>query len=118
MKILFNENQVWNAGENVLFFRAEDGIRDWSVTGVQTCALPISGDREGAQTLRLSFVGLAGSIALLGLWMRAAGGQVSVQLGGLAFWMLVMLALTRLVCARSEERRVGKEVGCRGSPDP
>src|SRR5258706_433394 len=25
-----------------LFFQAEDGIRDWSVTGVQTCALPIS----------------------------------------------------------------------------
>src|ERR1019366_7932247 len=22
-------------------FQAEDGIRDWSVTGVQTCALPI-----------------------------------------------------------------------------
>src|SRR5258706_8094106 len=25
-----------------LLFQAEDGIRDWSVTGVQTCALPIS----------------------------------------------------------------------------
>src|SRR5437016_8347830 len=23
------------------FFQAEDGIRDWSVTGVQSCALPI-----------------------------------------------------------------------------
>src|SRR5262249_58265793 len=23
-------------------FQGEDGIRDWSVTGVQTCALPIS----------------------------------------------------------------------------
>src|SRR5438046_4081587 len=27
----------------VFFFQAEDGIRDWSVTGVQTCALPIFG---------------------------------------------------------------------------
>src|SRR5258706_11929050 len=27
--------------ESVFFFQAEDGIRDWSVTGVQTCALPI-----------------------------------------------------------------------------
>src|SRR6266481_1324520 len=27
------------------FFQAEDGIRDGTVTGVQTCALPISGDR-------------------------------------------------------------------------
>src|SRR3989339_1329317 len=26
---------------NLDFFKAEDGIRDWSVTGVQTCALPI-----------------------------------------------------------------------------
>src|SRR2546427_13039623 len=26
------------------FFQAEDGIRDLTVTGVQTCALPISGD--------------------------------------------------------------------------
>src|SRR5699024_11645968 len=27
----------------VFFFQAEDGIRDRNVTGVQTCALPISG---------------------------------------------------------------------------
>ena len=26
---------------NYFFFQAEDGIRDTSVTGVQTCALPI-----------------------------------------------------------------------------
>src|ERR1019366_247391 len=26
------------------FFQAEDGIRDWSVTGVQACALPICED--------------------------------------------------------------------------
>src|SRR3954463_12307897 len=26
------------------FFQAEDGIRDYRVTGVQTCALPIEGD--------------------------------------------------------------------------
>src|SRR5690606_39373081 len=28
------------------FFQAEDGIRDFHVTGVQTCALPISGGRQ------------------------------------------------------------------------
>src|SRR5256885_12690757 len=27
------------------FFQAEDGIRDYKVTGVQTCALPISAER-------------------------------------------------------------------------
>src|SRR6266446_6324554 len=26
----------------IFFFQAEDGIRDYKVTGVQTCALPIS----------------------------------------------------------------------------
>src|SRR5262249_57865782 len=31
---------------SVFFFQAEDGIRDWSVTGVQTCALPICSSSE------------------------------------------------------------------------
>src|SRR6516165_178915 len=31
------------AGYKIFFFQAEDGIRDVTVTGVQTCALPISG---------------------------------------------------------------------------
>src|SRR5258706_5935893 len=30
----------------LFFFQAEDGIRDWSVTGVQTCALPILFPRD------------------------------------------------------------------------
>src|SRR2546430_6815757 len=30
--------------EMFFFFQAEDGIRDLTVTGVQTCALPISSD--------------------------------------------------------------------------
>src|SRR6266481_8395499 len=29
------------------FFQAEDGIRDGTVTGVQTCALPISRSNDG-----------------------------------------------------------------------
>src|SRR6266513_3937190 len=32
------------------FFQAEDGIRDRNVTGVQTCALPISGKTGTAQS--------------------------------------------------------------------
>ena len=31
-------------GGGCVFFQAEDGIRDTSVTGVQTCALPILTD--------------------------------------------------------------------------
>src|SRR5688500_20358412 len=47
-----------NANHIVLFFQAEDGIRDYKVTGVQTCALPISAlDREvAAQVVDLQFV--------------------------------------------------------------
>ena len=33
----------------VFFFQAEDGIRDTSVTGVQTCALPISPKSQGGK---------------------------------------------------------------------
>src|SRR5205807_5611186 len=32
---------------SVFFFQAEDGIRDYKVTGVQTCALPILADYSG-----------------------------------------------------------------------
>ena len=33
-------------GQAVFFFQAEDGIRDYKVTGVQTCALPICDGAE------------------------------------------------------------------------
>src|SRR5690606_40673067 len=36
------------------FFQAEDGIRDFHVTGVQTCALPISFASLGAWTVMVS----------------------------------------------------------------
>src|SRR5262249_57085691 len=45
------------------FFQAEDGIRDWSVTGVQTCALPIcplihdTGQLVGGEDLADGMVG-------------------------------------------------------------
>src|SRR5258706_8896064 len=38
--MIVNSGASDNVG--IFFFQAEDGIRDWSVTGVQTCALPIS----------------------------------------------------------------------------
>src|SRR5688572_23872414 len=36
------------------FFQAEDGIRDLTVTGVQTCALPISTTSSGATALAIA----------------------------------------------------------------
>src|SRR5260221_5854314 len=37
--------------ECFFFFQAEDGIRDHCVTGVQTCALPISNPRRAARNV-------------------------------------------------------------------
>src|SRR5437867_10693501 len=37
--------------EFFFFFQAEDGIRDRTVTGVQTCALPISDEDMGRQAI-------------------------------------------------------------------
>src|SRR5437763_11143926 len=40
-------------GLSFFFFQAEDGIRDTSVTGVQTCALPISPSRPAFEEINL-----------------------------------------------------------------
>src|SRR5437762_9706739 len=77
------------------FFQAEDGIRDTSVTGVQTCALPILYPQPRRR------IGEPANRARL--WIRLHRGCVEV--GG-----------TRRV-ARSEERRVGKECRSRWAPD-
>src|SRR5690606_39521639 len=80
------------------FFQAEDGIRDFHVTGVQTCALPIS---PTYPSLTVRWCHVASKVC----WLAAA---------------IFHATLTRMAsCAkfrnaglpvrRSEERRVGKE---------
>src|SRR2546430_3792332 len=61
------------------FFQAEDGIRDLTVTGVQTCALPIcSGSDPRAAPLQRAVVFGAGKMAcgLLGYILRQSGCEV------------------------------------------
>src|SRR5258706_10663688 len=41
VEVLIERLQSPDGEKRFFFFQAEDGIRDWSVTGVQTCALPI-----------------------------------------------------------------------------
>src|ERR1039457_4920958 len=69
------------------FFQAEDGIRDYKVTGVQTCALPICA--------------LPISLQSIYQFLSKGSGTCGQQFDGVK---------------RSEERRVGKECRSRWSP--
>src|SRR5256885_6189273 len=90
------------------FFQAEDGIRDYKVTGVQTCALPISSPAPPRASLRpRSPGGPRGSRPRAP--DRGPPGSTPpptrcrTSPPGAAPW-------------RSEERRVGKECRSRWSP--
>src|SRR5690348_17666150 len=83
------------------FFQAEDGIRDGRVTGVQTCALPISVKRGVKH----------GGIALVIVHLVEPGheeSRFSVQPGELEKYFEGWDIL-HYYEGRSEERRVGKE---------
>src|SRR2546427_5997076 len=89
------------------FFQAEDGIRDLTVTGVQTCALPISLvghllELEGVQYEEVSYEGYGPGGAALFIEATTDNANRTV-------------AEIRHVF-RSEERRVGKECRSRWSP--
>src|SRR5438876_6790827 len=84
---------MWRARSNrVFFFQAEDGIRDGRVTGVQTCALPISPASSAARSEARIDGARRGRLASPGAYLHF-----------LTSW-------------RSEERRVGKECRSRGLP--
>src|SRR5256885_7162259 len=92
------------------FFQAEDGIRDYKVTGVQTCALPIC--RACAYTHKeCNAEWRAGRLLPFGL--RGCGAVCRVAHTRKAWALLRMSALHT---TRSEERRVGKECRSRWSP--
>src|SRR5437016_2499546 len=59
--------------------QAEDGIRDWSVTGVQTCALPICRAARPAARIRGRLSGAAahGRAALVQVPARRSGGAAA-----------------------------------------
>src|SRR5688500_20391430 len=71
------------------FFQAEDGIRDYKVTGVQTCALPICGEGGAAEDE---------IVRERATFEREPAEREAVR-------------------PRSEERRVGKECRSRGWPE-
>src|SRR5437762_7928828 len=94
------------------FFQAEDGIRDTSVTGVQTCALPIFGrGRPPPFETRCIYspylFPLASELNRSRCCCRSRRGGCGRQVKGID---LVIGAEVNLATrGRSEERRVGKE---------
>src|SRR5256885_8255870 len=92
------------------FFQAEDGIRDYKVTGVQTCALPIC---------------IIGSVRSNSRWKRnqkrrTAGGHAAksscFSFGPPKGLFGAKAKARKPQTSRSEERRVGKECRSRWSP--
>src|SRR2546430_1746623 len=72
---MFNEARIHCC---FFFFQAEDGIRDLTVTGVQTCALPISSDAMAPADWLPFLTELADRAdALARRWFRAAGLRVA-----------------------------------------
>src|SRR5256885_9299709 len=94
-------------------FQAEDGIRDYKVTGVQTCALPILGsgeqlvllDNSGDEVLASVFKSNRAGVEVQVLERRAGKSESAVR-----------IILCQGLLKRSEERRVGKECRSRWSP--
>src|SRR5205807_5114257 len=87
----------------IFFFQAEDGIRDYKVTGVQTCALPIlTGDKslltsyEDKIRPTVTFVDNRKSLII---------GNKNFQHENTTIEAVQLVEGLR----RSEERRVGKE---------
>src|SRR5690349_22772177 len=99
---------VWFFFFFFFFFQAEDGIRDLYVTGVQTCALPISGRVLAFGRLRRRAREPVGRED-----RRAPPPRPHVPQGGRARGLRLRL---RLHAGRSEERRVGKECRSRWAP--
>src|SRR2546425_6070963 len=87
------------------FFQAEDGIRDKLVTGVQTCALPISASLDKVE------MHCAGSPAAQCISTLSSD---AASVGAAATTIEKTCAVH--VHPRSEERRVGKECRSRWSP--
>src|SRR5260221_2320254 len=99
----------------LLYCQAEDGIRDHCVTGVQTCALPISSCAKADVAVKVLTPAFAQDAERLARFQREA--QVLASLNHPNIAAIYGIEGNALVMEyRSEERRVGKECRSRWSP--
>src|SRR5690606_40895817 len=97
---------------------AEDGIRDFHVTGVQTCALPIFPCKrlglslDAFRELPMRSIKSSASSSTLSLYPcsrpKAVNKSITSNFSG---FRLIRFKISPIY--RSEERRVGKECRCR-----
>src|SRR5690606_39849816 len=93
-------------------FQAEDGIRVFHVTGVQTCALPISINQviEIPKNLDLDFDLNAQKLIYEDINIENISGNVTLQNGKIALANGKLNIIdAKALMNRSEEQRVGKE---------
>src|SRR2546430_12295011 len=95
--------------DRLFFFQAEDGIRDLTVTGVQTCALPIY------ILTRMPRFGV-GNVGALIAAFAALDPLEPAAVPTFTESPRRVKAVGRFLAGRSEERRVGKECRSRWSP--
>src|SRR5205823_10294324 len=99
------------------FFQAEDGIRDKLVTGVQTCALPISVVSARGQLLTIATErGDITRVAPDNMASRSSNPKWSAD-GKWIAYVSDRSGRDEVWVTRSEERRVGKGGGSWWSPD-
>src|SRR5206468_6819761 len=93
--------------------QAEDGIRDLIVTGVQTCALPISCEESASifcarLMRRITSFGMEG-IPRISRAQKMDALSSQANLAGYKAVLIAAETLAKLFPMRSEERRGGKE---------
>src|SRR2546430_10152695 len=94
-----------------VFFQAEDGIRDLTVTGVQTCALPICGPLSQRSTRHADQNRCDRKKGSANVETHSSSSSSP------CFSPKTCLTVEKAMgTSRSEERRVGKECRSRWSP--
>src|SRR5438093_13787052 len=89
---------------NFFFVQAEDAIQAWSVTGVQTCALPIS--RSPCPAVVAVRVSVSGPPVAIAAWSHPEIGRASCR----------ERVETSVVAVSCKSKILTRAIGMRGTP--